>query len=382
MSPKKTISCVNPNPYLDEFLRQFAIDDEYNPQTGLRIKHGIPSSFIDWNLADSGEMPVEGCCDLTWQYVNNELLIRDKKIEGDKNADYQTGGQIIIRRKAKIPVSAVEGGYPANTLIGLGDAITQYFDNNTIYRDPTNNNKFTARLITSEKKFYSDETKTQEVFYPSKDGSYYYLNPQSLDNLIKVRADGVTIGGDGKTMPLQVIGGLNNTNPTYPSFTKQDSLSLKTTDGTLSPVASGFDLNVKSFVGNFVMNLSLPTSPSGKWRVFLKDSFKITFDNNAVGWDQNNKFIKYQLEIVTDKGGLVEPNTSLVTGVKKQRTISGTNLTAFDIEIDDLSGIWDISDQVKTITAKFTIIAPETSINPNIEISENLINLTIISNAL
>lgn len=380
---QKSTGCVNPNPYLDDFLRQFAIDDEYNPQTGLKKKHAIPSAYIDWNLADTIETPLEGCCNLTWQYRNNELLIRDKDIYGDENSDSKVGGQIVIRRRAKVPISAIEGGYPAASLKGLNDTIASYFDNMTIVRDVATG-KFTAKLISEEKpKLYSNEEKSQEVFILSKDGSYYYLNPQSLDYLIKVKSDGVTIGGDGKTLPLQAIGGLNNGNtPTsYPTFTKQDTQALKTDNGTFKPLADGFDLNVRSWNGTYTMNIALPSSPTGKWRVFLKNSFKIDFDDNAVGWDQQNKFIKYSIEINTDKGGLSEPGTTIVSNVKKQRTIAGTNITSIDTEIDDVSGIWDISDQVKTITIRFTVTAPKTSVNPNIQISENLINLTILSNA-
>lgn len=386
---KTAINSYNNNKvFLDKFLRSFAINDEYVVETGMIRKHGIPSAMLDWEVFDTPEYDLENTCNFTWQYKNGELLIRDKKIEGNPNTDFGIGGQVIIRRSFKVPVSSLEGGYPANTLSGLGDAMAQFFDGITIVKDPSNNNKFKAKLVIDEQtsKFYLDETKSSEVFKLSTDGSFYYLNPQSLDNQIKVKADGVTIGGDGKTLPLQVVGALSNGSsnqlPNLNSLTQLSPTNLAISDGTLKLATGDFDLNAKSYSGEFKMAIALPKSTSGKWKIYFKNNYKIVFNDNNNGWDNtrpNLKALKYQIDITADNSQLFEPNSIIPAKSTKYRTIIGTDITEMEMEKDSLSGVYDISDQVKSITIKFTVITPRTATNPLVEISENLTSLTLLS---
>lgn len=189
--------------YLDEFLRNFAINNEYDEQTGLLKTHGIPSAYIDWCPKDTlKEQTIPNKPYIKWEIKSGYLIVRDTRIQGDRNLCVEEGGQIVIKRNFTIPICALSSGYPADWLVGLADKLTEYFDNKTIVRDKQTN-KFTVKEKKQKLQFFIDRDKTSLLFEYDEVGDFYYLVDGALDYKIAVKTDNKTIKGDGKNIPLQ-----------------------------------------------------------------------------------------------------------------------------------------------------------------------------------
>lgn len=195
----------NENVYLDDFLKSFAINNEYDSETGITRTHGIPSAFLDWCPKDTKkEYTHPKNSNIKWEIKNGYLIVRDYNIKGDRDLCVEEGGQIVVQRYYGIPLCALPSGYPASYLQGLGDFLTQFFDNDTIKKDPTKNNKFVANVPKQAMpEFYIDKDKTKPLFKYDEEGNFYYLVAGSLDNLVAVKTDNTTITGNGKDVPLK-----------------------------------------------------------------------------------------------------------------------------------------------------------------------------------
>lgn len=195
---------LNDKEYLDEFLRKFSINNEYNPDTGITKTHGIPSAYIDWCPKDTKKEQVfNNNPYIKWEIKSGYLIVRDYRIKGDKDLCFEDGGQIILKRNFSIPLCALPEGYPASWLTGLSDELANFFDSETIQRD-SKTNKFTVKKENKAAlKFYSDKDKTKLVFQYDQEGDFYYLVDGSLDNKVAVKTDNATIKGNGKDIPLQ-----------------------------------------------------------------------------------------------------------------------------------------------------------------------------------
>lgn len=258
-------SLCNESVWGDEFMMSLAWNDEFFPELGASKSHLIPLELINFSPKDTLVKQIHPCNpNIIWERKGGYLYVRDTSIDGSPDLNYQEGGQIVMKLSSNIPANAIAEGYNANKLTGLVEAINNLLDGDTVFADPSNNNKITARVNASNlPSFLKQETVNK-----------------TLENLITINASSIS---QGYKFLMELPIKTNLTTGRYKMMINSlIELQIRRTNSNLDKFHYSLDLNSSHSLLNVKSTIPNITKKSGVKSIGFSIDYIETLTNTVI----------------------------------------------------------------------------------------------------